>query len=128
MINWYKERCQKALHWNSRKDKLTFIPVQLMAHKFAKLKGVVSQQSSSLSVIFLFTHPFSLFNLTITQKLLLRTFAPIATAHFFAHVTHTSCIAGHEGKHDAKGANMERESVWHHGIAVDPGLLGNVTQ
>ena len=23
---------------------------------------------------------------------------------------------------------MERESVWHHGIAVDPGLLGNVTQ
>ena len=22
----------------------------------------------------------------------------------------------------------ERESVWHHGIAVDPGLLGNVTQ
>ena len=98
MINWYKERCQKALHWNSRKDKLTFIPVQLMAHKFAKLKGVVSQQSSSLSVIFPFTHPFSLFNLTITQKLLLRTFAPIATAHFFAHVTHTSCMAGHEGK------------------------------
>lgn len=23
---------------------------------------------------------------------------------------------------------MERESLWHHGIAVDPGLLGNVTQ
>ena len=23
---------------------------------------------------------------------------------------------------------MERESMWHHGIAVDPGLLGNVTQ
>ena len=23
---------------------------------------------------------------------------------------------------------MERESVWHYGIAVDPGLLGNVTQ
>ena len=23
---------------------------------------------------------------------------------------------------------MERESVWHHGVAVDPGLLGNVTQ
>ena len=36
----------------------------------------------------------------------LRTFAPIATAHFFAHVTHTSCIADHEGKHDAKGANI----------------------
>ena len=60
---------------------------------------------------------------------------PIATAHFFAHVTHTSCIADHEGQHDAKGANtfvfstrMEHESVWHHGIAVDPGLLGNVTQ
>ena len=30
----------------------------------------------------------------------LRTFAPIATAHFFAHVTH------HEGKHYAKGANI----------------------
>ena len=57
----------------------------------------------------------------------LRTFAPIATAHFFAHVTHTSCIADHEGKHDAKGANistrMERESVWHHGIAVDPPIF-----
>ena len=37
---------------------------------------------------------------------ILRTFAPIATAHFFAHVTHTSCIADHEGKHDAKGANV----------------------
>ena len=37
----------------------------------------------------------------------LRTFAPIATAHFFAHVTHTSsCIADHEGKHDAKSANI----------------------
>ena len=36
----------------------------------------------------------------------LRTFAPIATAHLFAHVTHTSCIADHEGKHDAKGANI----------------------
>ena len=35
---------------------------------------------------------------------IVRTFAPIATAHFFAHVTHTSCIADHEGKHDAKGA------------------------
>ena len=23
---------------------------------------------------------------------------------------------------------MEHESMWHHGIAVDPGLLGNVTQ
>ena len=23
---------------------------------------------------------------------------------------------------------MERESMWHYGIAVDPGLLGNVTQ
>ena len=23
---------------------------------------------------------------------------------------------------------MERKSMWHHGIAVDPGLLGNVTQ
>ena len=62
----------------------------------------------------------------------LRTFAPIATAHFFAHVTHTSCIADHEGKHDAKGANIfhknGRENMWHYGIAVDPGLLGNVTQ
>ena len=28
----------------------------------------------------------------------LRTFAPIDTAHFFAHVTHTSCIADQEGK------------------------------
>ena len=37
---------------------------------------------------------------------ILRTFAPIATAHFFAHVTHTSCIADHDGKHDAKGANV----------------------
>ena len=36
----------------------------------------------------------------------LRTFAPIATAHFFAHVTHTSCIADHKGKHDAEGANI----------------------
>ena len=33
-----------------------------------------------------------------------RTFAPIATAHFFAQVTHTSCIEDNEGKHDAKGA------------------------
>ena len=43
-----------------------------------------------------------------------------------------ACHAHHEGKHDAKGktfsTRMERESVWHHGIAVNPGLLGNVTQ
>ena len=36
----------------------------------------------------------------------LRTFAPIATEDFLAHVTHTSCIADHKGKHDAKGANI----------------------
>ena len=46
----------------------------------------------------------------------LRTFARLRI------LSHTSCIAGHEGKHDAKGANIstrtERESVWHHGIAV----------
>ena len=36
----------------------------------------------------------------------LRTFALIATAHFFAHVTHTPCIADHQGKHDTKGANI----------------------
>ena len=41
-----------------------------------------------------------------TSKKYLRTFAPIGTAHFFAHVTHTSCIADHEGKHDAEGANI----------------------
>ena len=55
------------------------------------------------------------------------TFAPIATAHFFAHVTHTSCIADHESKHDAKGANIFHKTS-DHGIAVDPGLFGNVTQ
>ena len=63
----------------------------------------------------------------------LRTFAPIATAHFFAHVTHSSCIADHEGnKHGIEAQTFsrrkERKSVWHHGIVVDPGLLGNVTQ
>ena len=36
----------------------------------------------------------------------LRTFAPIATAHLFAHVTHTSFIVDHAGKHDAKGAKI----------------------
>ena len=41
----------------------------------------------------------------------LRTFAPIATAHFFAHVTHSSCIADYEGKQTwqlviNKGANI----------------------
>ena len=36
----------------------------------------------------------------------LRMFAPIATAHFFSHVMHTSCIADHEGKHDTKGTNV----------------------
>ena len=40
------------------------------------------------------------------KELYLRTFAPIATAHIFAHVTHTSYIADQEGKHDAKGANI----------------------
>ena len=34
----------------------------------------------------------------------LRTFAPIVTAHLFAHVTHTSFIVDHARKHDAKGA------------------------
>ena len=63
----------------------------------------------------------------------LRTFAPIATAHFFAHVTHSSCIADHEGnKHGIEAQTfsrrIERKSMWHHGIVVDPGLLGNVTQ
>ena len=71
---------------------------------------------------------------------------PIATAHFFAHVTHTSCMAGHEGKQTwqpmkhqrnmpAKSVNVqtfstriERENVWHHGIAIHQGLLGNVAQ
>ena len=62
--------------------------------------------------------------------------ALIATMHFFAHVTHLSYIADHEGKQTwqlviNKGANIfhkECKSMWHHGIAVDPGLLGNVTQ
>ena len=67
------------------------------------------------------------------KTLKLRTFAPIATAHFFAHVTHSSCIADHEGnKHGIEAQTFprrkERKSMWHHGIVVDPGLLGNVTQ
>ena len=60
------------------------------------------------------------------KKNSLRTFAPIATAHFFAHVTHSSCIVDHEGKQTWH--RVKRKSRWHHGIAVDPGLLGNVTQ
>ena len=39
----------------------------------------------------------------------LRTFAPIATAHFFAHVTHTSCIADDEGKHDEWRKHFSQE-------------------
>ena len=69
----------------------------------------------------------------ISYQILLRTFAPIDTAHFFAHVTHSSCIADHEGnKHGITAQTfsrrIERKSMWHHGIVVDPGLLGNVTQ
>ena len=45
-------------------------------------------------------------DLTVIRYNNLRTFAPIATAHFFTHVTHTSCITVHKGKHDAKGANI----------------------
>ena len=42
-----------------------------------------------------------------------RMFTPIATAHFFAHVTHTSCIADHVGKHNAKGANIfHKNGMW----------------
>ena len=33
-------------------------------------------------------------------------FGLITNAHFFAHVTHTSGIADHEGRHDAEGANI----------------------
>ena len=41
-------------------------------------------------------------------KLAIKDVRAITTAHFFAHVTHTSCIADgdQEGKHDAKGANI----------------------
>ena len=45
---------------------------------------------------------------------------PIATAHFFAHVTHTSCIADHEGKHDARGANIfHKNGTWKHVVLWD---------
>ena len=67
------------------------------------------------------------FLLPTSWLVVLRTFAPIATARFFAHVTHSSCIADHKGK-QTFSRRMERKSVWHHGTAVDPGLLGNVTQ
>ena len=69
----------------------------------------------------------------ISYQILLRTFAPIDTAHVFAHVTHSSCIADHEGnKHGITAQTfsrrIKRKNMWHHGIVVDPGLLGNVTQ
>ena len=34
-------------------------------------------------------------------------------AHFFAHITHMPCIGDHEGKHDAKGANIfQKNGTW----------------
>ena len=47
--------------------------------------------------------------------------------HFFAHVTHTPCITDHVITMlnvQTFFTRMERESMWHYGIAVDPGLLG----
>ena len=89
---------------------------------------IVDQESSPLN---LKTNPMYKISRHFDQYL--RTFAPIATAHFFAHVTHSSCIADHEGnKHGIEAQTFsrrkERKSMWHHEIVVDPGLLGNVTQ
>ena len=65
----------------------------------------------------------------------LRTFSPIATVHFFAHVTcrtrhasPTTKVNKHGIEAQTFSRRIERKSMWHHGIAVDPGLLGNVTQ
>ena len=52
---------------------------------------------------------------TLPQEVL-RTFAPIATAHLFAHVTHTSFIVDHAGKHDAKGAKIFQWNMKVYGI------------
>ena len=61
----------------------------------------------------------------------LRTFAPIATAHFSAHVTHSSCIADYQGKQTWQLViNKDFPQEWNAkacGI-MDPGLLRNVTQ
>ena len=63
---------------------------------------------------------------------ILRTFAPIATAHFSRmsrtrHASQTRKV-NTMPKAQTFSTRMERECMWHHGIAVDPGLLGNVTQ
>ena len=62
----------------------------------------------------------------------LRTFAPIATAIFWRmsrtrHASQTTKV-NTILKAQTFSTRMERESRWHDGIAVDPGLLGNVTQ
>ena len=66
------------------------------------------------------------------MDLSLRTFAPIATAHFSRmsrtrHASQTTKVHSML-KVQTFSTRMERESTWHYGIAVDPGLLGNVTQ
>ena len=63
----------------------------------------------------------------------LRMFAPIASAYFWRmsrtrHASPTTKVNNHGIEAQTFSRIMERKSVWHHGIAVDPGLLGNVTQ
>ena len=60
----------------------------------------------------------------IYALLLLRIFSRMSRTRHASQTTNVNMML----KAQIFSTGMEHKNVWHHGIAVDPGLLGNVTQ
>ena len=60
----------------------------------------------------------------VRAHLLLRIFSRMSRMRHASQTTKVNTML----KVQIFSTRMQRESVWRHGIAVDPGLLGNVTQ
>ena len=59
-----------------------------------------------------------------SRPLLLRIFSRMSSTRHASQTTKVKTVL----KAQTFSTRKERESMWHHGIAVDPGVLGNVTQ
>ena len=99
-----------SVKWSTRHTSASTIERPCLEIKNDIKQCIPPQPRNGLVLPFRLAAPLSLVFKYLKKNInLLRTFAPIATAHFLAHVTQTSCIADHKGKHDAKktkGANI----------------------
>ena len=59
-----------------------------------------------------------------SRPLLLRIFSRMSRTHHASQTTKVNTML----KVQTFSTRMEHENMWHYGIAVDPGLLGNVIQ